>query len=214
MGSHLLRIGKVEDRPLPLYPTRQLLVGLSRKVLPVLDDEARHRIRPTVELARQQGDSLGGIIQAAAIGLPVGLGGPLFAGLEPRLAAVLMAIPAAKGIEFGAGFDSERLRGSQNNDSFYRRYDGSIATVSNNCGGILGGMSNGMPLTQQIAFKPTPSIALEQRTVDMVSGKETFIQSKVRHDPCVALLCCPIMEAAMALVLADMLMEARKTICI
>ena len=214
VGSHLLRIGKVEDRPLPLYPTRQLLAGLSRKVIPVLDDEAGHRMQLAAELARQQGDSLGGIIQAAAIGLPVGLGGPLFAGLEPRLAAVLMAIPAAKGIEFGAGFGSARLRGSQNNDSFYRRYDGSIATASNNCGGILGGMSNGMPLTLQMAFKPTPCIALEQRTVDMASGKETPTQSKGRHDPCVVLRCCPIVEAAMALVLADMLMEARETICI
>ena len=153
-------------------------------VFPTLSAARGEEMRSAIAAAKAEGDSLGGIVECAVFGLPAGLGGPLFEGLEGRLAAALFAIPAVKGVEFGLGFGSARLRGSENNDAF-RIENGRVVTPTNRCGGLLGGISNGMPLVLRAAFKPTPSIAKPQQSVDLDSMTETTISVAGRHDPCV-----------------------------
>ena len=159
--------------------------------------------------AKDQGDSLGGVIQCRVLGLPAGLGGPLFDGLESRLSAALFAIPAVKGVDFGSGFDAARLRGSENNDPFALE-TGRVVTATNHCGGILGGISTGMPLEIRVAVKPTPSIALPQRSVDLKAMTPTTLQITGRHDPCIVPRAVPCVEAAAALVLCDALLSNGK----
>ena len=142
------------------------------------------------------------MVECAVFGLPAGLGGPLFEGLEGRLAALLFAIPAVKGAEFGAGFAAARLRGSENNDAFVLR-NGRVETATNNCGGLLGGVTDGMPLVFRAAFKPTPSIAKTQRSVDLSTMTETELSVSGRHDPCVVPRALPCVEAAAAIALCD-----------
>jgi len=156
--------------------------------------------------AAQEGDSVGGVVECAAVGLPAGLGEPMFDGMESRLAAVLFGIPAVKGVEFGAGFEASALRGSVNNDPFCI-HDGRVETTRNRAGGILGGITNGMPLTLRAAFKPTPSISKPQQTVHLGRMEETELVISGRHDPCVAHRAVPVVEAAVATVLLDILLE-------
>ena len=153
--------------------------------------------------------SLGGVVECKVLGLPAGLGGPLFEGLESRIAALVFAIPAVKGVDFGAGFGAARLRGSENNDPFLLR-EGEIVTETNRCGGLLGGISDGMPLCFRAAFKPTPSIALPQRSVDLERMEETELRIAGRHDPCVVPRAVPVVEAAAALAVYDALLTRRK----
>ena len=151
-------------------------------------------------------DSVGGVIECAAIGLPAGLGDPMFDGVENRLGAALFAIPAVKGVEFGAGFNAAARRGSENNDPFTVE-NGRIAAVSNNAGGILGGITTGMPLTLRVAVKPTASIAKEQQTVSLSKLEDAQLQIHGRHDPCIAHRAVPVVEAVTATVLLDLLLE-------
>lgn len=206
VGAHLLSVGTECDTPLPLLPTAELFANLAAKPFPVLDDGAGERMRGAILAARQAGDSIGGVIQCAAIGLPAGLGDPMFDGLENRLAAALFGIPAVKGLEFGAGFEGTRLLGSQNNDPFAVR-DGGVVTVSNRSGGILGGITTGMPVTFQLAVKPTPSISKPQQTVSLSSMESAELTVRGRHDPCVAHRAVPVVEAVAATVLLDLLLE-------
>jgi chorismate synthase len=155
-----------------------------------------------IEQARKDGDSVGGVIRAVARGVPAGWGEPVFDKLEADLAKAMMSIPAVKGIENGSGFAGTRLTGSEHNDPFYRRPDGRIGTRTNRSGGIQGGISNGEPITLRIAFKPTATIMRPQDTVDR-DGNATVLQPKGRHDPCVLPRAVPIVEAMVALVLAD-----------
>ncbi len=166
-------------------------------------------IAKAIETARAEGDSLGGVVEGAVIGLPAGLGGPLFDGLEGRLAQALFAIPAVKGVEFGSGFAGAALRGSRNNDPFFYE-NGKVRTRSNHAGGILGGISTGMPLCFRLAVKPTPSIAGEQETVSLSGERLASISVKGRHDPCIVPRILPCVEAAAALVLLDTVLEGRK----
>ena len=156
--------------------------------------------------AKEAGDSVGGVIECAAVGLPAGLGEPMFGGVENRLAAALFGIPAVKGVEFGAGFAAARLRGSEHNDAFTIA-DGRIVTETNRAGGILGGITTGMPLVLRAAVKPTPSIARPQRTVDLAAMEETQLAIHGRHDPCIAHRAVPVVEAVTAAVLLDLLLE-------
>jgi chorismate synthase len=155
-----------------------------------------------VERARKDGDSVGGVIRAVARGVPPGWGEPVFDKLEADLAKAMFSIPAVKGVENGSGFAGTLLAGSEHNDLFYRRDDGSIGTRTNRSGGIQGGISNGEPITLRIAFKPTATIMQAQPTVDR-DGNETTLEPKGRHDPCVLPRAVPIVEAMLALVLAD-----------
>ena len=206
VGAHLSEVAGIPDAAFPLHPTPELLNSLAAKDFPVLDEEAGARMQQAILEARQEGDSVGGIVECAAIGLPAGLGEPMFGGVENRLAAALFGIPAVKGVEFGAGFAAARLRGSENNDPFTMNH-GRVETVSNHAGGILGGITSGMPVIVRAALKPTPSIARPQQTVSLQAGEETQLQIRGRHDPCIAHRAVPVVEAVTAAVLLDLLLE-------
>lgn len=172
------------------------------------DPVAAQTMIERVERARKDGDSVGGVVRAIARGVPAGWGEPVFDKLEADLAKAMMSIPAVKGVENGSGFAGTRLTGSEHNDLFYRRADGAIGTRTNRSGGIQGGISNGEPITLRIAFKPTATIMRPQDTVDK-NGDATVLAPKGRHDPCVLPRAVPIVEAMMALVLADHFMRQR-----
>ena len=206
-GAHLAAVGGQKDIPFPLYPDAALFEAVAGKTLPVLDDGAGRAMEEVIRAAANAGDSVGGIVECAAVGVPAGLGAPIFDGLENQLAAAIFGIPAVKGLEFGAGFDVAKKRGSENNDPFCVSPEGAVVTAKNDCGGILGGISNGMPIVLRAAFKPTPSITKPQQTVDLAAKTETELTVKGRHDPCVALRAVAVVEAVVALVLLDMIME-------
>lgn len=206
VGAHLFSVEGETDASFPLLPTRDLFEELAAKPFPTLDDARGARMQGTIMAAAQEGDSVGGVVECAVVGLPAGLGEPMFDGMESRLAAVLFGIPAVKGVEFGAGFEAAALRGSVNNDPFCIR-DGRVVTSRNRSGGILGGITTGMPLTLRAAFKPTPSISKPQQTVRLSSMEETELVIGGRHDPCVAHRAVPVVEAAVATVLLDILLE-------
>ena len=159
--------------------------------------------------AKAEEDSVGGVVECAVLGLPAGLGDPMFDGMENRIASVVFGIPAVKGLEFGAGFASSKKRGSENNDAFALR-DGKLVTQTNRCGGILGGITTGMPLVFRAAFKPTPSIARAQQSVDLRTMEETSLRIVGRHDPCIVPRAVPVVEAAAALAVYDALLGRRK----
>lgn len=166
------------------------------------DTEAAEKMRDAILQARKDGDSLGGIVECVATGLPVGLGEPIFASLESDLSKALFSIPAVKGIEFGSGFEGSKRRGSENNDVYYME-DNKIVTKTNNSGGILGGLSTGMPIKLRVAFKPAASIAKTQETLDITTHELTDLVVPGRHDPCVVPRAPPIVECVVAMVLAD-----------
>lgn len=206
VGAHLLSVEAVQDAVFPLHPTAELFADLAAKSFPVLDDEAGRAMQAAILAAREEGDSVGGVIQCAAIGLPAGLGNPMFDGVENRLAAALFGIPAVKGVEFGAGFAAAALRGSVHNDPFLVE-NGAIQTETNHAGGSLGGITNGMPLVVQLAVKPTPSIAKPQQSVRLSTMERAELTIRGRHDPCIAHRAVPVAEAVTALVVLDLLLE-------
>lgn len=166
--------------------------------------DAQHakKMKKAILDAKKQGDSLGGVIESVTTKVPVGLGEPIFNSLESDLSGAMFSIPSVKGVEFGSGFEGSKTRGSENND-LYTIQDGKIITKTNNSGGILGGISNGMPITMRVAFKPASSISQEQKTVDIKTKKETTLQVRGRHDPCVVPRAPPVVDSLVALVLAD-----------
>ena len=206
VGAHLWSVGTERDAPFPLRPTRELFESVAAKPFPVLDDQAGERMQALILEARQNLDSVGGVIECAATGLPAGLGDPMFDGVENRLASALFGIPAVKGVEFGDGFAAARAHGSENNDPFVME-DGRVAAETNHAGGILGGITNGMPVVLRTAMKPTPSIARPQRTVSLSAGENADLVIHGRHDPCIAHRAVPVVEAVTAAVLLDLLLE-------
>ena len=206
VGAHLAAVGAEDDEAFPLYPTDELFRAVAAKPFPTISDAAGERMQRLILSAREAQDSVGGIVECAAIGLPAGLGDPMFDGIENRLASALFGIPAVKGVEFGAGFDASRLRGSENNDAF-RVEDGRIVTETNRSGGILGGITTGMPLTLRVGIKPTPSIGRPQKTVSLARMENTELTIRGRHDPCIAHRAVPVVEAVTACVLLDLLLE-------
>lgn len=172
---------------------------------PVLDAAAGEKMREAVAGAKQEQDSVGGIIECAVTGLPAGLGEPMFGGVENRIAQIVYGIPAVKGVEFGMGFGAAGLRGSRNNDDFCME-DGHVVTETNHCGGILGGITNGMPVLFRVAVKPTPSISRPQHSVSLSGGTERELIVKGRHDPCIVPRAVPVVEAAAAVALLDLLL--------
>ncbi len=203
VGSHILSIHQVRDLPFdPVRVAAPLLLQLYQKSFPVIDDETGQRMRGAVAQAQQACDSLGGVIECAAVGLPVGWGDPFFNSLESDIAALLFSVPAVKAVEFGAGFGSCEMTGSVSNDPFCLK-EGNVRTRTNNAGGIQGGISNGMPLIVRAGIKPTPSIARAQQTVDLTAMKETSIEIHGRHDACIVPRAAAVVEAAVLIALAD-----------
>ena len=210
VGAHLRSVAGITDTPFPMNPDRALLEEIGKKDFPVLDDAQGKCMQEAIQSASREGDSVGGVIECAAIGLPAGLGGPMFDGVESRLSHALFGIPAIKGVEFGAGFAAAQMRGSENNDPFCIGEDGAITTETNHAGGILGGITSGQPLVLRVAVKPTPSIAKQQRTVSLSKHENAELIVHGRHDPCVAHRAVPVVEAVTALVLMDLLLEENK----
>ena len=200
--SRIAAIGGVQDEG-------ELTASTAAKTFPTVSDARGEAMRAAIGEARLAGDSLGGVIECAVLGLPAGLGDPMFDGMENRIASAVFAVPAVKGIEFGAGFAAAGLRGSENNDPFSVE-NGRIITTSNHCGGILGGITDGMPLTFRAAVKPTPSIARPQQSVNLKTGKIVPLTVTGRHDPCIVPRAVPCIEAAAAIAVYDALLARRK----
>jgi chorismate synthase len=201
--AHTVEIGGIKARPKGLEEIRQA----RQNPLKCADPEAAEEMLKFVERVKGEGDSVGGIIEGMALNVPVGLGEPVFDALEGDLAKALFAIPAVKGVEFGAGFSTARMRGSENNDPFVVR-DGRIVTTSNNAGGILGGISNGMPIVTRLVVKPTSSIARRQQTVNIETMEAASLEVKGRHDACIVPRAVPAVEAMMAITLCDFALRA------
>lgn len=212
VGAHLSSVGAVSDDSFPLLPDAALFEAIAQKMFPVISDEKGVQMQEEILAAREALDSVGGTIECMVTGLPAGLGDPMFDGMENRLAKVLFGIPAVKGVEFGDGFALSQMRGSQANDPFCTDQHGNIVTETNRNGGILGGITTGMPLRFRVGIKPTPSIAQPQKTVSLPEGKETTLEIKGRHDPCIAQRAVPVVEAAAALTVLDVLLCDRGTI--
>ena len=204
VGAHIAAIGGIADIAFdPVYVNAEVLRTVKQVEFPILSAESGVKMREAVENARREGDSLGGVIECAVTGIPAGLGEPMFDGMENRIAGIVFGIPAVRGIEFGNGFNSALCRGSESNDAFYM--DGSnIRTRTNNHGGVLGGITSGMPIIFRAAIKPTPSISIEQDSVSLSSGEDTKLKIIGRHDPCIVPRAVPCIEAAAAIAVLDM----------
>ncbi len=204
IGAHLLQAGSIRDIAFdPLYVSAADFP--SADGFPACSQEAEQAMKTLITETKEAGDSVGGIVECAVLHLPVGLGEPMFDGIENRMAQAVFAIPAVRGIEFGDGFASSVLRGSAHNDE-YTVQDGRVRITFNHAGGVLGGLATGAPLLFRVAFKPTPSIALPQHSVNLKTGEDTMLSVKGRHDPCVAVRAVPCVEAAAALALMDWLL--------
>ncbi len=201
--AHTVEIGGLKAQPKGLDEIRQA----NQNPLKCADPEAAKEMLKAIEQAKGEGDSVGGIIEGMALNVPAGLGEPVFDTLEGDLAKALFAIPAVKGIEFGSGFSAARKRGSENNDPFTTK-NGKIETLTNNAGGILGGISNGMPIVVRVAVKPTSSIAKKQETVNIEKMELSSLEVRGRHDACIVPRAVPVVEAMMAVTLCDFAMRA------
>lgn len=202
IGAHILAIGECGD--LYFDPMDPELESVD-KDFPVLDEAAGGAMRDFIAQARVAGDSVGGIIECAITGLPAGIGEPMFGGVESRIAQIIYGIPAVKGVEFGIGFDCACVPGSQSNDDF-TVIDGRIVTQTNNAGGILGGITNGMPIIFTTAIKATPSIACIQESVNLKTMEAVTLEIKGRHDPCIVPRAVPVVEAAAAIAIYDLIL--------
>ena len=204
VAAHIARLAGIDDdAPDPVRPALPLY---EEGAFPVLNAEAGERMREAILAAKREGDSVGGVVRVVATGVPAGLGEPMFGGVENRLAAALFGIPAVRGVEFGEGFRAADLLGSGHNDAFAVE-NGRVVTVTNRHAGILGGITSGMPIFCRVAFKPTPSIVKEQKTVDLQTMEQIPLVVAGRHDPCIVPRAVPVVEAVTALVLADMMLE-------
>ena len=206
IGAHIKRIGTVCDEYFDRNQINSsILEELSSKNFSTISDEAENKMRDEIEKYRMEQDSIGGEIECAAIGLPVGIGGNMFDTVEGKLAGILFGIPAVKGVQFGLGFDFAKESASKVNDE-YEIKDGKVSLISNNNGGILGGMTTGAPIILSVAIKPTPSIGKEQRSVNLQTLENETLVIKGRHDPCIVPRAVPVIEAAVAIGVLDLMM--------
>ena len=203
IAAHIASIGGVSDTLFdPVTIDAALLRRLSQSSFALIDESREDAMRAEVEAARLAQDSVGGTIECAVTGLPAGVGDPMFDGVEGVIAKAVFGVPAVKGIEFGAGFALAQMRGSQANDPF-RMSGGRVVTETNRCGGILGGITNGMPLVFRAAIKPTPSISQPQRTVNLQTGENAELTVHGRHDPCIVPRAVPVIEAVTAVAILN-----------
>lgn len=207
VGAHLFSVAGITDEVFPLHPVQTLFDAIAEKDFPVIDDALGCAMQEAILAASHDGDSVGGVIECAAVGFPAGIGNPMFDGIENRLSMALFGIPAVKGLEFGAGFASAAMRGSAHNDPYRIDESGNVTTATNHAGGILGGISTGQPIVLRVAIKPTASIAKAQQTVSLSKMENAELIVHGRHDPCIAHRAVPVVEAVTALVLLDYLLE-------
>ena len=207
VGAHIRSLGGIEDLAFdPVTVSEEDIDALHANAFPVIDPVRGELMKRLIEECRAEGDSIGGTVECAVSGYPAGIGAPMFDGVENRLAAAMFGIPAVKGIEFGAGFGVSRLKGSENNDPFTVK-DGEVRTLTNNSGGILGGITSGMPVCFTLAVKPTPTVMKEQTSVSLSQKTEVALRGVGRHDPCILPRAVPVVEAVSAIVLTDMLFD-------
>lgn len=206
VGAHILQIGNIKDKKLdPVNTTASELEKIKEKEFAVINNSLGEDMQAFILDTKNNGDSVGGIIECCVLGLPVGIGSPMFDGIENKISSAIFAIPAVKGIEFGNGFDACFLLGSQNNDEFYADGD-KIKTKTNNAGGILGGISNGMPLLFNVGIKPTPTISKEQNSVNLCTKNPQTLKVHGRHDPCIVPRAVACVEAVTAIALLDLML--------
>jgi chorismate synthase len=202
IGAHIIQIGaETSGRIDPVNPQLEK-VG---RLFPTLTAESAEAFQKEISNARLDGDSVGGRVECAVTGLPAGLGEPMFGGVEGRIAQILYGIPAVKNVGFGWSDSFAIVCGSESNDAFTIE-DGQVKTVTNHCGGILGGITTGMPVIFDVTIKPTPSIAKPQQTVNLLTEEITTITVKGRHDPCIVPRAVPVVEAAAAIAIFDMIL--------
>lgn len=208
IGTHLYSVGAVKDEPFSLTCVSETDFErvLVQNELPVLDGASVEAMKNALFDAVKDGDSLGGVVECAILGLPAGYGDPLYDGIENRIAGAIFGLGGVRGIEFGAGFEATKMRGSQHNDPFVIK-DGRVATKTNHCGGVIGGISDGMPIVFRVAFKPTASISIEQDTVSLSKMENVKIKINGRHDPCIAIRALPCVESIAAAVIADLIIS-------
>lgn len=213
IGTHLYSVGNTMDEPFSLTDVSKADFDkvLASDGLPVLSEQSKAKMVNELSDAVIDGDSLGGIVECAVIGLRAGYGDPLYDGLENKLASAMFGLGGVRGIEFGLGFEATKMRGSAHNDPFVIK-DGRVATKTNNCGGIIGGISDGMPIVFRVAFKPTASISIEQDTVSLSKMENTKITINGRHDPCIAIRALPCVESITAAVIADLILSKDGTL--
>ncbi|MBO5557353.1 chorismate synthase [Ruminococcus sp.] len=208
IGAHIAEIHGITDKSFdPINTSRQDIIDLKEKDFPVIIEVQGNEMKKEILHAREEQDSVGGIIECIAINVPAGIGSPIFDGLENSIAQLIFGIPAVKGLEFGAGFDVAKMTGSENNDEFYVNERGIVVTKTNSHGGILGGISSGMPITLRVAVKPTPSISRPQETIDYSAMKNETLVVKGRHDPCIVPRAVPCVEAAVSLAVLSHMLE-------
>ncbi|MBN1691747.1 MAG: chorismate synthase [Dehalococcoidia bacterium] len=202
--AHTVQIGDVKSDPHPSHITRRYI---DKTPVRCADPAAAKKMMAAIQAVQKDADSIGGTVEALALNVPGGLGEPVFDTLEGELSKAFFAIPAARGVEFGAGFGAAAMRGSQHNDLFSVK-NKKIVTLTNHAGGISGGLSNGMPIIARVAFKPTASIGKSQQTVNLKTGKKVDLAVKGRHDSCIVPRAVPVVEAMMSLVLCDFALRA------
>lgn len=210
VGGHIYAVGNVYDRPFdPVRVNSKLLSEIGKKYFALVDETKEDAMRRMIAEAKADSDSVGGMIEIAVTGVPAGIGSPMFGGVENVLSSIVFGVPAVKGVEFGAGFNVTRMRGSDCNDPF--AIDGeNVVTLTNNCGGILGGITNGMPIIMRAAIKPTPSISQPQQTIDLREKTESPLTLVGRHDPCIVPRALPAIEAAVAIAIVDLMQSEGK----
>lgn len=210
ISAHAQSVAGIQDlRFEEVNVDKELIDRLKSSELAAIDPAKGELMKSEILKAREELDSVGGVVECIALGIPAGLGDPFFDSVESRLSGMLFSIPAVKGVEFGAGFEISNMRGSKANDEYVIR-EGRLSTRTNNNGGILGGITSGMPVVFRAAIKPTPSISQTQSSVDISSMKEVQLKVEGRHDPCIVPRAIPVVEAAAAIVILDMMLEGRQ----
>ncbi len=207
-GAHISELHNIKDTPFnPTEITRQNIIDIRYKEFPVINDKKGKLMQKDILKAQESDDTLGGVIECAAINVPAGIGSPIFDGLENSIAQLIFGIPTVKGLEFGAGFNSAKMTGSVNNDEFYLDEHGHVLTRTNNHGGILGGISSGMPITLRVAVKPSPTISRPQNTVDYRNMKNDILNASEKQDSCIVPRIVPCVEAAVNIALLSNMLD-------
>lgn len=210
IGAHIYSIGSILDIPWdPVKLSKEKLQKMNQELFPVESKEKALEMKKIIKLAQQEGDSIGGVVECGVLGLPVGIGEPFFQGLESLISQVIFSIPGVKALEFGSGFSGCKMSGSDHNDEFEFN-NNEVVTITNNHGGILGGLSTGMPIILRAGFKPTASIFKEQNTVDLKTRQNIKIQINGRHDPCIVPRGVVCVEAAVAIAISELMMKGEQ----